>query len=127
MESHTLGVGKKAYGSVDDLAQVVDSAPCVGCTCSGVHHSALSRRHFDVCVMDEASQVTLPAALRPLALADRFVLAGDHAQLPPLVRGPMCLIGFLFIFSSSLFFLFTKSFGLEGKHELPTAGGERSG
>ena len=36
--------------------------------------------------MDEASQTTLPACLGPLRYADRFVLVGDHYQLPPLVR-----------------------------------------
>lgn len=38
--------------------------------------------------MDEASQVTLPTCLGPLRLADRFVLVGDHFQLPPIVRLP---------------------------------------
>lgn len=36
--------------------------------------------------MDEASQITLPVCLGPLRYADRFVLVGDHHQLPPLVR-----------------------------------------
>lgn len=36
--------------------------------------------------MDEASQITLPTCLGPLRFADRFVLVGDHHQLPPLVR-----------------------------------------
>lgn len=44
------------------------------------------RRHFDYCIVDEASQITLPACLGPLRFADRFVLVGDHNQLPPLVR-----------------------------------------
>jgi DNA replication ATP-dependent helicase Dna2 len=45
-----------------------------------------SRRSFDVCIVDEASQITLPTCLGPLRFADRFVLVGDHHQLPPLVR-----------------------------------------
>ena len=40
---------------------------------------------FDVCIVDEAGQITLPATLGPLLLAERFVLVGDHLQLPPLV------------------------------------------
>lgn len=36
--------------------------------------------------MDEASQITLPTCLGPLRFADKFVLVGDHHQLPPLVR-----------------------------------------
>lgn len=36
--------------------------------------------------MDEASQITLPVTLGPLKRAQRFVLVGDHYQLPPLMR-----------------------------------------
>ena len=45
-----------------------------------------TRRKFDYCIVDEASQVTLPTCLGPLRFADKFVLVGDHFQLPPLVR-----------------------------------------
>lgn len=45
------------------------------------------KRRFDFCIVDEASQVTLPTCLGPLRFADKFVLVGDHNQLPPLV-GP---------------------------------------
>ncbi|KAG9134113.1 hypothetical protein Leryth_004792 [Lithospermum erythrorhizon] len=41
---------------------------------------------FDVCIMDEAGQTTLPVSLGPLTLASKFVLVGDHYQLPPLVQ-----------------------------------------
>lgn len=45
-----------------------------------------SRRKFDYCIVDEASQITLPTCLGPLRFADTFVLVGDHYQLAPLVR-----------------------------------------
>lgn len=41
---------------------------------------------FDVCIVDEASQITLPTCLGPLRHARTFVLVGDHFQLAPLVR-----------------------------------------
>jgi DNA replication ATP-dependent helicase Dna2 len=44
-----------------------------------------SRRIFDYCIVDEASQITLPTCLGPLRFAEKFVLVGDHYQLPPLV------------------------------------------
>ena len=47
------------------------------------------RRSFDVCIVDEASQITLPASLGPLRYANRFVLVGDHYQLPPLVQSQL--------------------------------------
>jgi len=40
---------------------------------------------FDVVVIDEASQATIPSVLIPIAKADKFILAGDHKQLPPTV------------------------------------------
>ncbi len=40
---------------------------------------------FDVAIVDEASQLTIPAILGPLRLAKRFILVGDEKQLPPLV------------------------------------------
>jgi DNA replication ATP-dependent helicase Dna2 len=45
-----------------------------------------SRRKFDYCIVDEASQITLPTCLGPLRFADKFILVGDHYQLSPLVR-----------------------------------------
>jgi len=60
----------------------------VATTCLGVNDPLFSRRTFDVCIVDEASQVTLPTCLGPLRFARKFVLVGDHHQLPPLVRNP---------------------------------------
>ena len=40
---------------------------------------------FDVAVIDEAGQLTLPAILGALRFARRFILVGDEKQLPPLV------------------------------------------
>ncbi len=41
--------------------------------------------HFDVAIIDEAGQLTLPAILGALRFARRFILVGDEKQLPPLV------------------------------------------
>ncbi|MGB8343692.1 MAG: AAA domain-containing protein [Ktedonobacteraceae bacterium] len=40
---------------------------------------------FDVAIIDEASQLTMPAILGALRFARRFILVGDEQQLPPLV------------------------------------------
>lgn len=40
---------------------------------------------FDVAIIDEASQLTVPALLGALRFAKRFILVGDDKQLPPLV------------------------------------------
>lgn len=47
-----------------------------------------TERRFDYCIVDEASQITLPVCLGPIRMANTFILVGDHYQLPPLVRNP---------------------------------------
>lgn len=45
-------------------------------------------RVLDWVIFDEASQVTLPAALLPLVYAkDNFIFSGDVNQLPPIIQG----------------------------------------
>lgn len=48
-------------------------------------HAAQLPLQFDVAIIDEASQLTVPAVLGALRLAKRFILVGDDKQLPPLV------------------------------------------
>eukprot|EP00892_Ulva_mutabilis_P005316 jgi/Ulvmu1/3156/UM015_0196.1 len=69
------------------IRQNVRDVPVVGVTCLSAARAPLLRsRLFDVCILDEATQVTLPASLSPILRARTFVLVGDHLQLPPLVR-----------------------------------------
>ena len=70
----------------EEVVQVVAEAQIVAATCLGTSDAVLARRAFDVCIIDEASQITVPTCLGPLRLADRFVMIGDHHQLTPLVR-----------------------------------------
>lgn len=58
----------------------------VGTTCMGIKHPIFTRRRFDFCIVDEASQISQPICLGPLFYAKRFVLVGDHQQLPPIVQ-----------------------------------------
>ena len=64
-------------------------SPVIACTSHGTNNRYFSLRNFDVCILDEASQITLPFCLGPLRLAKTFVLVGDHFQLPPLVRSTL--------------------------------------
>jgi len=41
---------------------------------------------YDVAIIDEASQVIVPNAIGALRLAKKFILVGDHRQLPPVVQ-----------------------------------------
>ncbi len=83
----------EATESLDELARRVAYTSVVGCTT----HRAVSddiinfltasigEVPFDVAIVDEATQISEPMTLSPLRLAHRFVLVGDHRQLPPIV------------------------------------------
>lgn len=65
----------------------------VAATCLSIRDFAFNiRDHFDYCIIDEASQVSMPLSLGPLRFCDKFVLVGDHYQLPPLVTHPNALV-----------------------------------
>lgn len=44
------------------------------------------QKTFDVCLVDESTQVIQSTVLRPLFSAKKFILVGDPDQLPPIVR-----------------------------------------
>ncbi|XP_047538035.1 DNA replication ATP-dependent helicase/nuclease DNA2 [Vanessa atalanta] len=76
----------RAAGSTQLRAQLYDSMDVVGVTCLGAAHPMLAKTTFDVCIVDEATQVLQCTVLRPLFAAKRFVLVGDPEQLPPVVK-----------------------------------------
>lgn len=57
------------------------SADVVAATMSSAEQ--FDRNAFDVAIVDEASQASIPASLLPFNAAKRTILAGDHKQLPP--------------------------------------------
>ncbi|XP_058484669.1 DNA replication ATP-dependent helicase/nuclease DNA2 [Solea solea] len=69
-----------------ELEQLYNKELVVGTTCMGIKHPLFTRRRFDFCIVDEASQISQPICLGPLFYAKRFVLVGDHQQLPPIVQ-----------------------------------------
>ncbi|XP_018009050.1 DNA replication ATP-dependent helicase/nuclease DNA2 [Hyalella azteca] len=75
-----------SFTDVTQLADFYASKAVVATTCLAVNHVLFSKRRFDVCIVDEAAQVLLPACTAPLLCADKFVLVGDSQQLPPVVQ-----------------------------------------
>lgn len=71
--------------SFDAINYASEKARIVGATCYALNHPFFARKEFDVVLVDEAGQLTLPAILGPLLLSKTFVLVGDHHQLPPLI------------------------------------------
>jgi len=73
-------------GDPEACAGALADAPVVAATTASCGSRAMGSQSFDVAVVDEAGQLTEPGTLAALSLADRFVLVGDHQQLPPVVR-----------------------------------------
>jgi DNA replication ATP-dependent helicase Dna2 len=79
----------EAYTNFKGFLRHVTETPLIGATayqCAA--HPIFLRQRFDRVVVDEAGQLDEPATLAPLALAPKFILGGDHLQLPPLVKVP---------------------------------------
>ncbi|KAF9431240.1 Tripartite DNA replication factor [Podila epigama] len=72
--------------TVEGLHNYYGRCQVVGTTCLGIADAIFAEKRFDYCIVDEASQITLPVCLGPLRYANTFVLVGDHNQLPPLVK-----------------------------------------
>jgi DNA replication ATP-dependent helicase Dna2 len=83
-------------GDPDALAAAFRDAPVVAATTAACGSRVLREGSFDVALVDEASQLTEPGTLAAINLADRFVLVGDHQQLPPVVRADTDLSTSLF-------------------------------
>ena len=78
-------------GEPEATARELGEASVVAATASGCGSRELATQDFDVVVVDEASQLTEPGALAPINRGERFVLVGDHRQLPPVVRSETAL------------------------------------
>ena len=81
-----LDVQLETRGDPHERAAELRNAPVVAATTASCGSRVMREQAFDVAVVDEASQLTEPSALAALNLADRFVLVGDHEQLPPVVQ-----------------------------------------
>jgi len=70
----------------EKIAQkILEEAQVILCTNSSAALEFLRDFEFDSAVIDEATQATIPSILIPICKAKKFILAGDHKQLPPTV------------------------------------------
>ncbi|MDO5811117.1 MAG: IGHMBP2 family helicase [Methanobrevibacter sp.] len=67
------------------IKSIIDESDVILATNSSAALESIARVKFDVAIIDEASQATIPSVLIPIAKAHRFILAGDHKQLPPTI------------------------------------------
>ena len=73
-------------GEPNAKAAELRDASVVAATTAACGSRVMRECEFDVALVDEASQLTEPGTHAAINRADRFVLVGDHEQLPPVVR-----------------------------------------
>lgn len=88
---------REAYGALKELRREVRqreskalselfmNTHIVLCTLNMAGSKQLNGQHFDVAIIDEASQALEAECWLPIILADRVIFAADHQQLPPTV------------------------------------------
>ncbi len=67
------------------IRRIIKAATVICTTNSTAGSEILKAEKFDFAVIDEATQSTEPSALIAVLKAKRFIMAGDHKQLPPTV------------------------------------------
>ncbi|WP_448518352.1 AAA domain-containing protein [Rhodoflexus sp.] len=68
------------------INDVFAKAQAVVSTVTGAAHASLRPYRFKTVFIDEAAQALEPAAWIAIAKADRVIMAGDHCQLPAVVK-----------------------------------------
>ncbi|HUV79357.1 MAG TPA: IGHMBP2 family helicase [Candidatus Bathyarchaeia archaeon] len=80
----------KLFGTARELEEsainrVITAAEVICATNSTAGSEILKSAKFDFAVIDEATQSTEPSSLITVLKAKRFIMAGDHKQLPPTI------------------------------------------
>ena len=67
------------------IKRIIQEAEVICATNSTVGSEILKGERFDFAVIDEATQSTEPSSLISVLKTKRFIMAGDHKQLPPTI------------------------------------------
>lgn len=73
-------------GTPNERVRELESAQVVASTTSSASSRTIRTQQFDLAIIDEAAQITMPDTFAAINRADRFILVGDQHQLPPVVR-----------------------------------------
>ena len=89
---HLLEAALQPDDKLDDIRQRIQQTPIIVGTTSTMQsrQEIFQLKHFSLCIVDEASQILEPSIIGLLSSdqIDRFVLIGDHKQLPAVVAQP---------------------------------------
>ena len=85
---HLLDYALKDYNKLDEIKEkILSTQVIVGTTATIQNRSYIfDLKHFDVAIVDEASQILEPNIVGLLTKPDKFILIGDYKQLPAVVQ-----------------------------------------
>ena len=85
IQAEDLQVENYEYFNSSPLAEM-NGGYVIGATPFALRTRRLSGVEFETVIFDEASQITLPLAIMGMLAAKKFILIGDHQQLPPVFQ-----------------------------------------
>ena len=85
---HLLDYALKDYNKLDEIKEkILSTQVIVGTTATIQNRSYIfDLKHFDVAIVDDASQILEPNIVGLLTKPDKFILIGDYKQLPAVVQ-----------------------------------------
>ena len=85
---HLLDHALEQYGKLAEIkGKILDTQVIVGTTSTLLSRSYLfDLKHFELAIVDEASQILEPNIVGLLTYPDKFILIGDYKQLPAVVQ-----------------------------------------
>lgn len=86
VRSHALDSIIETCENAEQLHLALTGIKIFACTCYAFNHPFILGKNFDYCVIDEASQISMPVVIGPLTKCNKFILVGDHYQLPPISK-----------------------------------------
>lgn len=86
-QDRLLSTQIKTCNNRQQIRDLLDGTRVFVSTVSSIHsmQEVFDMKHFDTIIVDEASQIIEPMLVGLLYRADRFMLIGDHKQLPAVV------------------------------------------
>ena len=74
-------------GEYHDYSYFIDQGMgiIVGATCYAPFTQKLESEEWDIVIIDEAGQVSIPLAVAAMAKGEKYIFIGDHKQLPPIL------------------------------------------
>lgn len=77
---------KYSISTFNHLKENIDNTNIFASTAFSADHFIINNVLFDTVIVDESSQMTEPTTLLVISKGKKFILFGDHKQLPPVIN-----------------------------------------